>query len=366
MTAPIEGRAVRSRIAATPRRREPERRHGLARVSPGAALFPLRLFLGITFIYAGVQKLSDPGFLHPGAPTYIGTQLHGFANGTPGGFLLRAFALPAPKPAGVGVALTEILVGLLVTAGLLTRVAAAVGLGLNFILFLTNSWNAYPYFLGSDIVFVFAWLPFVLTGSTDQPALDTAIARVAARRAHPRSRRGVAQPALSRRDLVARMLGLAGLTTLGIGGLAALSKGRYKSTRSLGLAHGKTSASAHAQHHHHAHHAGKAQSTGLPHGAKKLGSSSQLPRGQAATYSDPADGRPDIVIRDGNGRLTAFSAVCTHAGCTVGYSNGQIVCPCHGGTYDPKTGAVTGGPPPQPLAHKKVVESGGDIYAVPS
>src|SRR5436853_3328902 len=113
------------------------------------ALLPLRLFLGVTFIYAGVQKLSDPGYLHPGAPTYIGTQLHGFANGTPGGFLLRAFALPAPKPAGVVVALAEIAIGLLVTAGLLTRIAAAIGLSLNLVLFLTNSWNAYPYFLRS-------------------------------------------------------------------------------------------------------------------------------------------------------------------------------------------------------------------------
>src|SRR3989440_12854360 len=100
--------------------------------SPGTALFLLRLFLGLTFVYAGVQKLSDPGFLRPGAPTYIGTQLHGFANSTPGGFLLRTFALPHPKLAGVGVALLEILVGLLVTAGLVTRVAAAIGLGLHF------------------------------------------------------------------------------------------------------------------------------------------------------------------------------------------------------------------------------------------
>jgi thiosulfate dehydrogenase [quinone] large subunit len=30
------------------------------------ALFPLRVFLGVTFVYAGIQKLSDPGFLHPG------------------------------------------------------------------------------------------------------------------------------------------------------------------------------------------------------------------------------------------------------------------------------------------------------------
>jgi len=52
-------------------------------VSPAVALLPLRLFLGVTFVYAGVQKLGDPGFLHAGAPTYIGTQLEGFAGGTP-------------------------------------------------------------------------------------------------------------------------------------------------------------------------------------------------------------------------------------------------------------------------------------------
>ena len=45
-------------------------------VNPATALLPLRLFLGGTFVYAGIQKLSDPGFLHSEAPTYIGTQQH--------------------------------------------------------------------------------------------------------------------------------------------------------------------------------------------------------------------------------------------------------------------------------------------------
>src|SRR6476469_10127197 len=103
-------------------------------IEPGLALLPVRLFLGVTFGYAGVQKLSDPGFLHPGAPTYIGTQLQGFANGTPGGFILRTFAIPHPGLAGVGVALTEILIGLLVLFGLYTRWAAAGGMGLNLLL----------------------------------------------------------------------------------------------------------------------------------------------------------------------------------------------------------------------------------------
>src|SRR5690348_11742337 len=109
----------------------------LPKLSPSLALFPLRLFLGGTFVYAGIQKLSDPGFLHPGAPTYIGTQLHGFANGTPGGFILETFALPHPAVAGVGVAITEIAIGLLTLAGFYTQAAAAGGLALNFLLFLT-------------------------------------------------------------------------------------------------------------------------------------------------------------------------------------------------------------------------------------
>src|SRR6185436_10860946 len=145
---------------------------GALRVRPAMALLPLRIFLGITFVYAGIQKFSDPGFLHQGAPTYIGTQLHGFANGTPGGFLLNTFAIPHAELAGVGVALLEILVGLLVLVGLFTRAAAAVGLGLNLVLFLTASWKTSPYFLGPDIVFVFAWLPFVLAGADGQPALS--------------------------------------------------------------------------------------------------------------------------------------------------------------------------------------------------
>src|SRR2546426_7978468 len=120
-------------------------------------VLPLRVFLGVTFIYAGVQKLGDPGFLHPGAPTYIGTQLRGFAHGTPGGFLLRTFAIPHAELAGVVVALVEIAVGLLVLAGLLTRLAAAGGLRLNLLFFLPPSWATSPYFLCSGLVFLFSW-----------------------------------------------------------------------------------------------------------------------------------------------------------------------------------------------------------------
>jgi thiosulfate dehydrogenase (quinone) large subunit len=140
------------------------------------ALFPLRLFLGGTFVYAGIQKLSDAGFLDRDAPTYIGTQLEGFAHGTPGGFLLEP-ALSHAAVAGVGVALLEILIGVLVLMGVLTRTAAAAGLALNLVLFLTATWHTTPYFLGSDIMFVFAWLPFVLAGADGQPTVHALLSR---------------------------------------------------------------------------------------------------------------------------------------------------------------------------------------------
>jgi thiosulfate dehydrogenase [quinone] large subunit len=358
-------------------RRAPARR-GPA-LSPALALFPLRLFLGITFVYAGVQKLSDPGFLHPGAPTYIGTQLHGFAAGTPGGFVLRAFALPHPGVAGVGVAIVEILIGLLVTAGLFTRIAAAAGMGLNFLLFLTASWHTTPYFLGPDLVFSFAWLPFVLAGATGQPALDNVVKRPSAamvRRTRLRPVEdgggGEVTATWTRRVLLAEFAGMA----LAIAGISALAKGSYSGPRVLTAGSRGSGAGGSSKSGTGGSGSGSGGSAGgsnpaagsssVPGGAVKLGPASRLPKGQAATYSDPADGSPDILIRKSDGSLKAFSAVCTHAGCTVGYESGVIVCPCHGGEYSAETGEVIAGPPPSGLAPKKVLEAGGQIYAVPS
>lgn len=341
------------------------------------ALFPLRVFLGVTFVYAGVQKLSDPGFLHPGAPTYVGTQLEGFANGTPGGFVLRAFAIPHPGLSGVGVAITEILIGLLVTAGLFTRIAAAGGMGLNFLLFLTASWNTTPYFLGPDLVFTFAWLPFVLAGASGQPALDNVtrqpseamLRRTRLRPPDPLAPEA-ASPASTRRVLLAEFAGAA----LAIAGISALAKGSYTVARTLSAGSGhkaKAGAKGASSGGGGGGSASQQASSGsgsakVPSGAVKLGPGSRLPSGQAATYTDPSDGSPDILIRDSEGNLKAFSAVCTHAGCTVGYEAGTIICPCHGGEYSAETGEVIAGPPPAPLAPKQVVEAGGQIYAVPS
>src|SRR5919198_4438763 len=212
------------------------RLRSLPSLPAGFALLPLRLFLGGTFVYAGVQKLSDPGFLTKGAPTYIGSQLEAFANGTPGGPLLHALAIPIPEVAGVGVALFEILVGLLALLGLLTRAAALAGLALSTLLFLTASWKTRPYFLGPDLVFAAAWLPFVLTGASGQPALDhVSMRRLRVRRGA--ARRRVRIPSIergepmTRRGFVGAALGTAGAAALLAAGGATLARGAYRPPR---------------------------------------------------------------------------------------------------------------------------------------
>ena len=196
-------------------------------LTAGAALTPLRLFLGLTFVYAGYQKLSDPGYLHAGSLTYIGTQLKAFSMAHRAGSCCAGRA-PLPTVAGVGVALTEIAIGLLVTMGLMTRIAAAAGLALNLLLFLTASWNTYPYFLGSDIVFVFAWLPFVLAGADGQPALDHQLARSAAReqrRGGMQTYDGRPRSGATRAQILQDALSATAVGTLAIAGIAYLLRG---------------------------------------------------------------------------------------------------------------------------------------------
>ncbi|HEY3763756.1 MAG TPA: TQO small subunit DoxD [Gaiellales bacterium] len=351
-------------------------------ITPGMALLPVRLFLGVTFVYAGWQKLSDPGFLTPGSATYIGTQLHAFASGTPGGFLLRWFALPYPRAAGVGVALTEIAIGLMTTAGLLTRLAAAAGLGLNLILFLTASWTTTPYFLGSDIVFCFAWLPLLLVGAAEQPAVDTLL--LARRRTSDRPGRQTRPGATvygaggvdphTRQTLLRRALVATGAATLSIGALATALRGSAHATAAIRTLGGGATSTPGTHRTTPKHHRKNQQGTtggtttqtsgGLPNGAVRLGPSSAVRADAATIYRDPSDGSPDILIRHGDGSLAAFSAVCTHAGCQVGYGSGVIACPCHGSEFSASTGAVLRGPAVTPLATKRVVERSGSIYAV--
>ena len=59
----------------------PSRDEAHARI--GRLMLPLRVFLGVTFVYAGLVKLVDPAFLNATAPGSLVEQLHAFARNSP-------------------------------------------------------------------------------------------------------------------------------------------------------------------------------------------------------------------------------------------------------------------------------------------
>jgi cytochrome b6-f complex iron-sulfur subunit len=73
------------------------------------------------------------------------------------------------------------------------------------------------------------------------------------------------------------------------------------------------------------------------------------------------NGHPVIVVRTPQG-FRAYSAICTHLGCIVGWDAGrkQIACPCHAGFFD-LNGRVVSGPPPRPLTEHGVVVANGEV-----
>jgi thiosulfate dehydrogenase [quinone] large subunit len=147
----------------------------------GWVLLPLRAFLGFTFCFAGLQKLANPAFFDASNPASIQSQFAGAARRSPIHSLIHPLLHDAVA-IGVLIALAELAAGIGTLLGLWTRIAAAGGAFISFMLFLTISFHSSPYFTGSDIVFFFAWSPLMLAGSGGVLSLDALVANRERRR----------------------------------------------------------------------------------------------------------------------------------------------------------------------------------------
>jgi thiosulfate dehydrogenase [quinone] large subunit len=332
-------------------------------VATGWFLLPLRLFLGVTFLFAGLQKLANPDFFKSSSPISIHAQLVGGTHSSPIHALLTHLVPIAPA-VGLVVSIGEVAIGLGVLVGLWTRVAAVAGMALSFGLFLTVSYHSSPYFTGSDIVFFFAWTPLALAGAAGAPALDTFLA---ARR--PTASAGPDD--VSRRAVLSRgaFAGIAAAVVLVTAGLAsALGRAAGGTTTAAGSPNplvptGSTSTTTTAPVSTTTE-PGATTTAPLPSGTS-IGTAASVPIGGAATFTDPASGDPSLVIQATADDFVAFDAVCPHAGCTVAYQTASkiIACPCHGSEFNPRTGDVTRGPAPSGLGKISVIKgSNGDLY----
>ncbi|GAB3577367.1 hypothetical protein GCM10027406_11640 [Leifsonia lichenia] len=70
---------------------------------------------------------------------------------------------------------------------------------------------------------------------------------------------------------------------------------------------------------------------------------------------------PIVVSQPTAGKVVAFSAVCTHQGCTVAPQGTEFDCPCHGSRFDAATGDVLGGPAQKPLPKLTATVSGSSV-----
>src|SRR3954464_11831177 len=188
------------------------------------ALAGLRGFLGITFLYAGIQKFADPTFFDSSSPQSIGAQLHAFARTSPLRPVLLLFG-HVPTLTGVGIALLEIGVGVATLLGIGLVAASATGFGISVVLWLSATWHVHPYFLGSDSVYAVAWLA-LLVGTGKVVATRPTTHGATARGAEDASRRAVL-----RGGLVAGM-------ALALGGVANALAGPATTNSGLDLGGG--------------------------------------------------------------------------------------------------------------------------------
>ena len=271
-------------------------------------LWPLRvmrLWLGATWIYAGWDKASDPGFLTSGSPTFIGSQLAAYAQNSPIDFLLNK-TLDHATQIGILVMVAEFAIGFATLLWIAPTWAAFGGFLTSLFLWLSSTWNVQPYFLASNSVYTVFWFTYFLFLYGSRRKSNISI-----------DRRGF-------------------IHVSSIAALAVVSVG-------LGRLLPKKSAAVSA-------------------GPAKIIEDASLAVGKIHNFTSKS-GSPAVLFKSKTG-VYAYSAVCTHEGCTVQYNSASknLQCGCHGAVFDPgKDGTVVTGPTNKPLPKIKVAVEGAWI-----
>jgi thiosulfate dehydrogenase [quinone] large subunit len=269
------------------------------------AIRVLRAWLSFTWIYAGWDKATDPSFLTKGATGFIGDQLNGFATNSPVGWLFDNLSEQAIA-VGIFVIFSEFAVGIATLLWIAPTSAAFGGFLTSIILWLASTFYVSPFFLASNTAYAILWLVYFLTLVGNRRAVDIALDRRGAIRIGALSAAAIAS-------------GLVGKT---------FAKVSEKSLTTIS-------------------------------GSSQIIELAKINVGQTHQFA-LSNGMPAILFRTKTG-VFAYSATCTHQGCTVSYQSSKksLYCPCHGAEFDPfKSGGVITGPALDALPTVKVKITG--------
>ncbi len=94
-------------------------------------------------------------------------------------------------------------------------------------------------------------------------------------------------------------------------------------------------------------------------GGVRLAALADIPVGGGVILTEAAV----VLTRTEGADVLAFSATCTHQGCTVAsIEGGVIICPCHGSHFDLTTGEPVSGPASRPLPPIAIEIRGEDVF----
>jgi thiosulfate dehydrogenase [quinone] large subunit len=269
------------------------------------AIRVLRAWLSFTWIYAGWDKATDPGFLTKGETGFIGDQLIGFSANSPVGWLFNNLSEYAVA-VGLFVIFSEFVVGIATLLWIAPTSAAFGGFLTSIILWLASTFYVSPFFLASNTAYAILWLVYFLTLVGNRRTVDIAL-----------DRRGAIRVGL---------LSVAAIASAVVG--KTFTKVSEKSETTVT-------------------------------GSSQVIELAKINVGETHQFA-LSNGMPAILFRTKTG-VFAYSATCTHQGCTVAYqsSNKSLYCPCHGAEFDPfKNGGVITGPTREALPTVKVKISG--------
>ena len=94
---------------------------------------------------------------------------------------------------------------------------------------------------------------------------------------------------------------------------------------------------------------------------QKVAQVSDVPPG---TIKPVQVGDAEVALVNLDGQFYAIGDVCTHAHCSLSdgeLEDGTVICPCHGGGFDVKTGEVKYAPPMVDVPVYPVKVEGNDI-----